>query len=101
MTKKKKIPDHVHAYVRVNLSRNTKKKPYIVLKCEAPGCSNYIPEMLAVGKLAKCSKCGDPFIMNKVAALDHKKPHCDDCIKRKVRPEIDALIDLVDNLSKD
>ena len=99
MSKKKK-PDHVHEYVRMNMSRNPKKEPYVVLKCEAPACNHYMPEKFAVGKLAKCSRCGDPFIMDKTAAINHKKPHCSDCIKRKLKPELNDLINLANNMEK-
>lgn len=98
MTKKKvKLPNHIHKYKRVNLTRDPKKKPYIVFACEQPGCSTYYTELLIIGQLAECWRCGDPFVIDKVSA-GHVKPHCSACIKRKLPKIVDDLSKLVENI---
>jgi hypothetical protein len=98
MTKKKvKLPNHIHKFRRVNLTRNPDKKDYIVLKCMQPGCVTYIPVALGVGQLAECWICGDPFVIDK-KSVGHSKPHCIHCIKRKVKPIVENLSDLVKDI---
>lgn len=89
-----KIPNHFHLYKRVNLTRNPAKPPYLVLQCLAPNCTHYLPKKLAIGKLAKCHRCEEPFILDK-ETVELEKPHCTDCIKRKPNPNIDGLADFV------
>lgn len=97
MTRKKvKLPVHIHKYKRVNISTN-KDKPYIVMACQQPGCNTYYTILLIIGKLAECWKCGDPFIINKVSST-HAKPHCNDCIVKKVKPEVADLMKLTEGI---
>jgi len=94
---KVKIPKHIHKYQRQNLTRNPDKAPFLVMACMQPACTHYIAKHLALGKLCECHICGDPFIIDKVS-IDHARPHCNDCIKKKVRPEIDALAKLAEGI---
>lgn len=94
--KKVKLPSHIHKFKRVDLNRN-KAKPYLVMACQQPGCTSYYGAHLIIGKLAECWICGDPFIINKVSST-HAKPHCDNCIVKKVKPEIADLNKLVENI---
>lgn len=96
MTKKKQ-PSHIHKFIRKNLTRDPKKKPYNVLACVEPGCSAYYVLALCIGKLATCWRCGTPFIIDAVS-VDHLKPHCQACIKRKTTPEIDKLTELAEEI---
>lgn len=104
MTKKKKSKSdsHIHKYKRLNLARNYgkgehKTKPFIVMACQQPGCPAYYRIELMMGKLAECWICGDPFVIDKVS-ISHVKPHCSNCIKRKVKPEVADLSDLVKDI---
>lgn len=98
MTKKKtKKHTHIHKLKRLDLTRNPDKKPYLVYACQQPGCNWYIAVMLAIGQVAECWICGDPFVIDKVS-ITHAKPHCNDCIKRKVKPEVEDLAKLVENI---
>lgn len=94
---KVKRPSHIHKYKRINLSRNPGVKPYLVFACQQPACGTYIAVGLIEGKLAECWICGDPFIIDKVSKY-HSKPHCSGCIKKKVKPHVEALGDLVKDI---
>ena len=95
--KKKKESKHIHKLKKVNLTRNPLKLPYWVLACQEPACSYYIAITLALGKMAKCWICSDPFLIDKVS-IGHTKPHCNDCIKRKVKPNVMKLAELVEDI---
>lgn len=97
MKKKPKKPTHIHKFKRMNLTRNAEKTAYLVLKCQQPGCVTYIPIKLGVGQLAECWICGDPFVIDKVS-ITHTKPHCTHCIKRKVKPVVADLSELVKDI---
>lgn len=94
--KKTKLPDHIHKYKRIDISSNP-DKPYEVLSCQAGGCNSYVPVKLAMGKLAECWICGDPFLLDKIS-ITHRKPHCTNCIKKKIKPEIANLSELVKDI---
>ena len=107
MTKKNKLrlPEHIHEYKRVDIVPSWKSKlpsthkyykpAHIILACQEALCTYRLELNMAVGKIAKCSRCKEPFIMDKVA-VGHSKPHCSDCIVRKVKPTIDKLKELMD-----
>jgi len=98
MTKKKiKKPSHIHKFKRMNLTRNPDKKPYIVFKCQQPGCVTYFTKLLIEGQLAECWRCGDPFIIDKISS-GQEKPHCHECTKRRVKPEVVDLANLVKDI---
>ena len=84
-------------YKRENLTRNPDKKPYFVFRCIKPACNSHIPVNRALGKLAECNRCNNPFILDK-ETVQLAKPHCQDCIERKVKPIIDDLSDLVKDI---
>lgn len=93
---KKKLPNHIHKYKRINLSSD-KSKPYKVLACQQPACNHYITLALGVGKLAECWRCGNPFVIDKIS-VEHAKPHCHDCTRRKDQHVINELTKLVEGL---
>jgi hypothetical protein len=98
-----KVPNHIHKYRKVNLGGNGKK--YLVYRCMKPGCSHYIPCMMAEGKLAECYRCHMPFVITR-PMLYHSggepmaKLHCNNCTKRKkpdvVEMDIDAVADFLE-----
>ncbi len=97
MTKKKvKLPNHIHKFKRVDISADPKKE-YIVFACQQPACSTYYTKILIEGKLCECWRCGDPFIIDRISAT-HAKPHCSTCIKRRAKPEIADLADLIEKI---
>ena len=69
---------HIHQFKRVNLTRNPKKIPYIVYKCQQPDCSTYYPAELVVGKSCECPRCGETFIMEK-EHTELENPRCNAC----------------------
>lgn len=82
-----KIPNHLHRYKKLDLSR-TPGKEYLVYQCTKPTCSHYIPIERAEGRLCECNRCGEPMVITKqVLTGSNKKPmakpHCPDCVKRK------------------
>lgn len=97
-----KLTRHIHLYKRVNLTpkwhlkKNPEKKPFLVLKCQKPTCGHYVRVDLAVGKLAECSRCNNPFILDKLT-VTHANPHCRECIKTKKQPNIDKLMDFLND----
>lgn len=97
MTKKVKIPNHIHKFFRKNLSRNPGVKPYLVYACQQPACTYYIPLTLALNKLAECWRCGDPFVMDKYS-ITLLKPHCNSCIKKPTNVNIEDLSKLAENI---
>lgn len=98
-----KLTKHIHLYKRINLTpkwhkiKNPEKEPFLVLRCQKPTCNHYVRVDLALGKLAECSRCNDPFILDKIT-VNHASPHCTDCIKSKKKPQIDAITDMLDRL---
>jgi len=85
---------HIHLYKRVDLARKKDTKSYPVLKCMKPLCNHYIPLNLAIGKMAECNRCNDPFILDKETIL-LSKPHCKECIVRKPKPEVESIEDFL------
>lgn len=81
---------HTHRYERVDIGVN---KEYIVYRCSLPDCHHYLPETLVVGKKTICWRCGAEFILTR--NLLFKKPHCENCIERKID---DATKERVDKL---
>jgi len=88
------IPKHIHMYKRENLTRNPEKKPYMVFRCIKPTCNHHIPLDRALGKIAECCRCNEPFIIDK-ETIKLAKPHCQNCFKRTEKPTIDLLADFV------
>lgn len=100
--------NHLHKYRLKNLTRDPSKAPYLVYICIEQECSHHIRVDLVEGKLAKCNRCDEPFIM-KLAKLKHGekvivRPHCDSCTKtperikekkEKIRSSIDELMNSV------
>jgi hypothetical protein len=80
--------NHVHRYERVDIGVN---KKYEVYKCTLPDCPHYISEALVVGRKSICWRCGNVFTIQK--NLLFKKPHCSDCIERKVDEKTKETID--------
>ena len=86
---------HIHKYKKINLSV-TPGKVYLVYKCLHPICSHYLPIHLAEGKACECSRCGDVMIitrntLHQSGGQPMLLPHCDNCIKRKKSPDVDAI----------
>lgn len=80
----------IHKYKKVKLG-----KSYVVFKCVFPTCTHYIRYELAEGKLCICNRCDKPMTLTK-AAMQLKKPHCDDCVDRKKSSsykEVKAVLD--------
>lgn len=88
-----KPPNHLHKYKRIDISES-KDKEYLVLKCQHPTCSHYVPLHLAEGKLCECNRCGNPMILDK-AAITLAKPHCKSCIKRKKTADVDTIAEFL------
>ena len=80
---------HIHLYRRMDLS-NSPEKEYLVFKCIKPLCSHYIRVELAFGKLCECNRCHEPMILDK-ETVQLARPHCQECIKRKPKPELDDI----------
>lgn len=97
MSKKKKLSKHIHKFERKDIARKAGTPPYVVMICRQPGCTTYYTLAFALGKIAECWVCGDPFVIDKVS-ITHTKPHCSDCIKRKVKPIIAELSDIVKDI---
>ncbi len=69
----------------------------MVFTCTKPACNHHIPVHRAIGKIAECNRCHNPFVIDK-ETVQLAKPHCQDCIERKTKPEIDALADLLKDM---
>ncbi len=106
-TKSIKPSTHIHEYKRVDIVPSWKSKlpkthkyykpAHIILACVEPLCSYRLELVLAIGKLAKCSRCKEPFILDKIA-VGHSKPHCSDCIVRKDKKQIDKISELLKDI---
>ncbi len=96
-----KLPKHIHLYKRINLVPSYKVKrgadPYLVFECQSPTCSHWIPLVRALGKLCECNKCHRPMILDK-ETVTHARPHCQECIIRRNKPELDKLAELLEEL---
>ena len=92
---KSKVPNHLHRYKRVNLSRKFGDE-FWVYKCTKPLCSHYIRVELSEGKMCECNICSEPMIMTRIA-MTLAKPHCVNCTKRKStsNEEIDAIAEFL------
>ena len=92
------VANHIHRYKKVDIGRNGKE--FIVYKCMKPACSHYVRIDLSEGKLCECNKCGGLMMITK-AVLIHSgkkpmaKPHCSECIKRKRKPDVDAIAEFI------
>lgn len=83
-----RVANHLHRYKKVNLSRQ-RGKEYFVYRCMKPACSHYVPITIAEGKLCECNRCGEPMIIGKTQLYGSHgeamtKPHCSNCVERKV-----------------
>lgn len=91
-----KIPNHLHRYKKVNLSR-TPGKEYLVYSCTKPTCSHYIPIHQSEGKLCECNRCGEPMVIDKrvLTGLSGSKPlakpHCPSCTKSRKQDDVAAI----------
>jgi transcription initiation factor IIE alpha subunit len=99
---KKKLPNHLHLYKKIDLVpkwKQTKhnREPYIVFICQKPTCTYRMPLNLAIGKLCECNRCHEPMILDK-ETVTLTKPHCQNCIVRKAKPELDKLSELLDKI---
>lgn len=101
---KVKVPNHIHLYKRIDLVPKWKQikdpekhQPYLVFVCIKPACNHRMPVQLAFGKLCECNRCNNPMILDK-ESITHAKPHCQDCIKRKHKPEVSALTELLKDI---
>lgn len=98
---KKKKPDHLHRYKRINLSKKG-IDPYWVYKCVKPGCSHYIPTALSEGQICECNKCYEPMVITKVVLKGYKnnplvRPHCPECSKTKAFKQVDIITAFLDS----
>lgn len=91
-------PKHIHRYKKKNLSNSS--KPYLVWACTKIGCSHYLPKVLLKGKMAECSRCGDPFVIT-TDTLKLSELHCDDCTKRKNKKQLSKAQEFLDSLNLD
>ena len=87
---------HLHRYERVKLGKNG----YTVFRCNLPGCSHYVRKELAKGKLCECNRCGEPMILG-IAEMLLKRPHCNNCIKRKDKEVHDKIKEFLENSDKE
>ena len=94
-----KKPNHIHLYKKIDLVPKWKQKnnpdkfkPYYEFVCVKPGCYNRLPIKLALGKLCECNRCGKTMVLDK-ETITITKPHCQECIRRKVRPVDTELIE--------
>lgn len=101
---KNKKSDHIHLYRKIDLvpkwkviNDPKKHQPYLVFVCQKPACNHRVPVTLAIGKLCECNRCHNPMILDK-ETITLSKPHCQDCIVRKPKHEIDKLSDLVKDI---
>lgn len=105
MTKEKvKMPNHIHLYKRIDLVPKWKQikdpdkhQPYLVFICQKPACNHHVPINRALGKLCECNRCHNPMILDK-ETVNLAKPHCQDCIVRKVKPDVDKLSELIKDI---
>ena len=68
-----------HKYIRVKVGKNKR----VFVKCDIPGCPHYLKhEVLALGRMSICNRCGDEMILTKLN-MQLAKPHCDACTKSK------------------
>ena len=100
--KKKIKKDHIHLYKRIDLVpkwKQTKlgREPYLVFICEKPGCTHRMPLDQAIGKICECRRCGEPFVIDKIT-VDLAKPHCQDCIVKRNKPELDKISELIKDI---
>jgi hypothetical protein len=72
---------HYHKYIRIALNKKRKIDGARVYKCITPGCTHFIAENLAEGRLCLCWVCDELFTITK-KAMKLKKPHCDKCYSR-------------------
>jgi hypothetical protein len=99
---KVKVPTHLHLYKRIDLVPSWKQKklgrdPYLVFKCQKPTCTHHVPVAQAMGMLCECNRCHNPMVLDK-ETIGLAKPHCQDCIVRKEKPEIDKLSELLKDI---
>lgn len=85
---KPKAPIHVHKYSRKNIAAFGSPE-YLVFYCTLPLCTSYVPLKLAEGKMCECNRCGELMIINR-ESIQHAKPHCSNCIKRKTVKDEDV-----------
>lgn len=73
--KEKKIEKHIHRYHKVKIE---------LWACSFASCNHHMPrhmESLLPGKLSRCNKCNDTFILNK-RNMKNNKPLCNKCSKK-------------------
>jgi hypothetical protein len=108
MTKKKiKLSNHIHLFKRIDLVPSWKSKlpsthkfyrpSAIVLQCVKPECNYQLEPGRLIGKISECNRCHEPFIMSKIS-VSHVQPHCDSCVVRKAKPDLDKLSQLLDKI---
>jgi len=89
------VANHLHKYKKVDIARKGDKE-FLVYKCMKPACSHYIRMDLVEGKECECNRCGELMFITK-ETLVHSggkpmaRPHCNNCVKRRKVPEIDAI----------
>ena len=89
---------HLHKYRRINIGR---KKEYLVMQCV--DCSHYTPMsgktacIMLEGKIARCSRCDEPFQLDR-SALTMANPHCSSCTNKKVDLKIEKTEAFFDRL---
>lgn len=97
----------LHLYKRVNLVPSWKTKlptehkhyrpAHNVYQCQKPLCRYTLQIEIAEGKMSECNKCHEPFIMDRYT-LTLAKPKCKNCINRQVKPDVDAINELLEEL---
>lgn len=103
MAKTKRKNDHIHLYEKIDLRpkwkqiKNPELPPYLVFQCKKPACFHHIPIARALGKICECNRCHNPMILDK-ETITLTKPHCQDCIVRKNKPEIDKLAEFLEGI---
>lgn len=80
---------HTHRYYRDKFKKSEK----IIFRCSIPGCSHYVFEEMAAGKISICNRCDEKFMLT-IQNMKLKKPHCGNCNKPEVKKDvgIDMLI---------
>lgn len=101
-----RVHTHVHKYQRKNIGKKVEKgmrKKYFVFACALPHCNHYLIEELVVGKLSKCWRCEEEFVIYR-DSNNHvpNKPHCITCTRspgekkeEKKQPESLNLADML------
>jgi hypothetical protein len=78
MPKKNRWHAGPHKYLRIKWKRTKRSDPYVIFKCQLPGCSSYKDAYAVVGDQCVCWKCGESFQMTR-ASVQLARPHCVSC----------------------